>query len=240
MSSNYIFDHFHSRGYYIFKNSLPVFNVKKIEKNFFSIYSKILDTNVNKKNYSKIILNFEKLKKYDKLYLALKKFSSNSELLNFSKFFKKVLANIFKKNFKLISTGMAIGLNNSSRTAYNWHQEKPYYPNKKTIHFQFPLLRTCNKKNGTMSVLLGSNNEGHIRSTKNIKKSRKSINSFVPKDIKNYKKKYKEFFINMKKKDFVVFHENVIHRTNKNISPNIRLACIFRFEGDYEFNTKAS
>ena len=53
-----------------------------------------------------------------------------------------------------------------------------------------------------MSVLLGSNNEGHIRSTKNIKKSQKSVNSFVPKDIKNYKKKYKEFFINMKKKDF--------------------------------------
>ena len=240
MRSDYIYDQFHSRGYYIFKNSLPSFNVKKIENSFFSIYSKILGLEVNKKNYSKIILNFEKLKKFDELYLALKNFSSNKELLIFSKFFKKLLVNIFKKNFKLINTGMAIGINNSSRTAYNWHQEKPYYPNKKTIHFQFPLLRPCNKKNGTMSVLSGSNNEGYIRSTKNIKKNQKSINSLVPKNIKRYQKKYREFFINMKKRDFVVFHENAIHKTNKNISPNARLACIFRFEGDYGFNTKKS
>ena len=240
MRSNYIFDQFHTKGYYIFKNRLPVLNVKKVEKSFFSTYSKVLGCDVNKKNYSKIIFNFEKLKKFDELYFALKKFSSRKELLNFSKFFNKILTNIFKENFKLINTGMAIGLNNSMRTSYNWHQEKPYYPNKKTIHFQFPLLRPCNKKNGTMSVLSGSNKEGYICSTKNIKRSQKSVNSFVPKDIKKYKKKYREFFINMKKKDFVVFHENVIHRTNKNISPNTRFSCIFRFEGDYGFNIKKS
>jgi hypothetical protein len=240
MRSDYIFDQFHTKGYYIFKNRLPVLNVKKIEKSLFSTYSKVLDRDVNKKNYSKIIFNFEKLKKFDELYFALKKFSSSKELLNFSKFFNKILTNIFKKKFKLINAGMAIGMNNSSRIAYNWHQEKPYYINKKTVHFQFPLLRPCNKKNGTMSVLSGSNKEGYICSTKNIKRSQKSVNSFVPKDIKKYKKKYREFFINMKKKDFVVFHENVIHRTNKNISPNTRLACIFRFEGDYEFNIKKS
>jgi ectoine hydroxylase-related dioxygenase (phytanoyl-CoA dioxygenase family) len=240
MRKNYKFNNFHSKGYHIFRDCLPYLNVKKIEKIFFSIYSKVLGTEVNKKNYSKIILNFEKLKKFDELYLALKQFSSNTELLNFSKFFRKVLVNIFKKNFKLINTGMAIGLNNSMRTSYNWHQEKPYYPNKKTIHFQFPLLSPCNKKNGTMSVLIGSNNEGYISSTKNIKKSKKSVNSLVPQDIKNFKKKYKEFFINMKKKDFVLFHENIIHRTNKNTSPNIRLACILRFQGDYGFSIKKS
>jgi hypothetical protein len=41
----------------------------------------------------------------------------------------------------------------------------------------------------------------------------------------------------MKKRDFIVSHENAIHKTNKNISPNARLACIFRFEEDYGFNT---
>ena len=240
MRNRYIFDQFHSNGYYIFKNKLPVPNVKKIEKSFFSTYSKILGLEVNKKNYSKIIFNFEKLKKFDELYSALKKFSSSKELIIFSKFFKKILANIFKKNFKLINTGMAIGISNSSRTAYNWHQEKPYYLDKKTIHFQFPILRPCNKKNGTMSLLSGSNNEGYLSSTKSIKKNQKSVNSLVPKNLQRYKKKYREFFINMKKKDFVVFHENVIHRTNKNISPNTRLACILRFEGDYGFNIKKS
>ena len=88
MSKNYKFNNFHSNGYYIFKDCLPYLNVKKIEKIFFSIYSKVLGTEVNKKNYSKIILNFEKLKKFDELYSALKKFSSNKERL-------KVLAGLY-------------------------------------------------------------------------------------------------------------------------------------------------
>jgi hypothetical protein len=41
----------------------------------------------------------------------------------------------------------------------------------------------------------------------------------------------------MKKRDFIVSHVNAIHKTNKNISPNISLACIYRFEEDYGFNT---
>ena len=52
---------------------------------------------------------------------------------------------------------MAIGLNdNLKRISYDWHQEKPYYSDITTIHFQFPILNQCTKKNGTMSVLSGS------------------------------------------------------------------------------------
>ena len=110
--------------------------------------------------------------------------------------------------------------------------------NTKTIHFQFPLLSQCNKKNGTMSVLSGSNAEGYIKSVNNFQKHKKAVNSFIPTKINEFKKKYKETFINMNKKDFVLFHENVIHKTNKNRSSKIRLACIFRFKGDYEYNSK--
>ena len=238
INKNKFFKLFHLNGSCVIKNQLPNKNLKKIEKAFFSIYSKQLDTEINKNNYSRIITNFEKSKEFDKLYSALKKFSSTKELLSLNKFFKKKANEIFKKKFKLIGTGMAIGLNNSNRTAYKWHQEKPYYPIKKTVHFQFPLLAECNKINGTMSVLSGSNIEGFIQSVKNIKKHQKSVNSFVPTRIKKLKKKYKETFINMKKKDFVLFHENIIHRTNKNTSNKIRLACIFRYEGNYDHNLK--
>ena len=236
MKQNY--NKFHSNGHLIIRNNIPSINLKKIEKNFFSTYSKTLKIKVNKKNYSKIILDFEKEDKFDELYSAFKKFTSSKEFLSLSKFFQKKAKNIFKKNFKLINTGMAIGLNNSNRTAYKWHQEKPYYPNTKTIHFQFPLLSQCNKKNGTMSVLSGSNAEGYIKSVNNFQKHKKAVNSFIPTKINEFKKKYKETFINMNKKDFVLFHENVIHKTNKNRSSKIRLACIFRFKGDYEYNSK--
>lgn len=111
MRSDYIYDQFHSRGYCIFKNSLPSFNVKKIENSFFFTYSKILGLEVNKKNYSKIILNVEKLKKFYELYLALKNFPSNKELFIFYKFFKKILVNIFKKTKYLFKGYSGIGMN---------------------------------------------------------------------------------------------------------------------------------
>jgi ectoine hydroxylase-related dioxygenase (phytanoyl-CoA dioxygenase family) len=231
---------FQKNGYCVVKNKISNKILKKIEKTFFITYSKFLNTDVNKKNYSDIVSDFEKSSKFDELYTALKKFSSSKEMLSLNKFFKKISIGIFKKNFKLTGTGMAIGLNNSGRTAYRWHQEKPYYPKIKTIHFQFPIFTECNKKNGTMSVLSGSNKEGFIKSVKNIKQHKKSINSLVPNNMKKLQQKYKEKFIKMKRKDFVLFHENIIHKTNKNTSNAIRLACIFRYEGNYECSLKKS
>jgi len=231
---------FNTDGFCIIKNQIPKKKIKEMELSFFSIYSKFLKKKVNKKNYSKIISEYESFKRYDELYIALKKFSSSKKFLSFNNFFKTFLKKTFKKNFNLINTGMAIGLSNSQRTAYKWHQEKPYYPKKKTVHLQFPLIEKCKKQNGTMSVLVGSNKEGFIKSLNKIKKNKKSITSLVPKDIKKLKAKYKEQYICMNNRDFVLFHENIIHKTNQNISSKIRLACIYRYEGSYEYSSQKS
>ncbi len=79
-----------------------------------------------------------------------------------------------------------------------------------------------------MSVLSGSHNLGFIKKVDNHKLSKKSINSFVPKNIINIKKKYPEKFINMNLKDIVLFNENIIHRSNENISNKVRFAGIIR------------
>ena len=93
------------------------------------------------------------------------------------------------------------------------------------VKFFLPLR----KSNGTMSVLTGSHKIGFIKKVKNVKLSKKSINSFVPKNITALKKKYSEKFINMNLRDVVLFNENIIHKTNNNISNKIRFACIIRF-----------
>ncbi len=77
MRSDYVYDQFHSRFYYTFKNSVTSFKVKKKEIFFFTC-SKILGLEVNKKNYSK--------------------------------FFKKLLVNIFKKK-NLFKGYSGIGMN---------------------------------------------------------------------------------------------------------------------------------
>ncbi len=227
---NKFVENYHNNGFYIVKKKIPLKQQNELENLFFSIYSKKLKSNINRSNYSKKILEAEKNKNYDELYLAFQSYTKHKKYLKFSDFFLKFLKNKFRKKVKLINSGMAIGLNNSNRTSYKWHQEKPYYKSKKTIHIQFPLLSNCNKKNGTMSILKGSNKEGFLKNTINIKKGKKFVNSQVPKNIKHLIKKYKEVSIDMQRLDFTIFDENVLHKTNQNYSKKIRLASIYRFQ----------
>ena len=71
---------------------------------------------------------------------------------------------VLKNNYEPMKTGYAIGIKNSKRTSYDWHQEKSYYSKikKKTFHYQFPFFGKCSKSNGTMSVLEGSHTLGNI------------------------------------------------------------------------------
>ena len=81
-----------------------------------------------------------------------------------------------------------------------------------------------------MSVLKGSNKLGFIREVTNKKLSKKSINSYVPKDIKKIKKNLPEKFINMHLKDIVLFDENLIHKSNENRTKKVRFAGVVRLK----------
>ena len=221
---------FYSDGYVIIKDFLNNNEVKNFENFLLNVYSKQLKINLNKKNIHSIIKKYEEDEMYDQLYAALKKFGKTKPFSDVSKKFIKLCKLIFNKHYKLIGAGMAIGINGSKRTAYEWHQEKPYYKSLSTMHFQFPILNSCNKKNGTMSVLVGSNKLGFIKKVNNKKLSKKSINSFIPKNINKIKKQFSEKFINMNLKDIVIFSENILHKTNKNISNQVRFAGIVRLK----------
>jgi len=224
----------YSNGYIIIKDFLNNNEVKNFENFLLNTYSKQLKINLNKKNIHSIIKKFEEEGMYDQLYGALKKFTKTKPFRDVLKKFIKLCKLIFNKRYKPVRdnaiAGMAIGINGSKRTAYEWHQEKPYYKNLSTIHFQFPILNSCNKKNGTMSVLVGSNKLGFIKKIYNKKLSKKSINSLIPKDINKIKKQFSEKFINMNLKDIVIFSENILHKTNKNISNQVRFAGIVRLK----------
>jgi ectoine hydroxylase-related dioxygenase (phytanoyl-CoA dioxygenase family) len=179
-------------------------------------------------------------------FVVIKNFIKKNESNLFEKKLFKIYGNILKikinkknihsiisqheknKNYEFINSGVAIGIKKSKRTAYNWHQEKPYYKKINTLHFQFPILNPVNIKNGTMSVLKGSNKLGFLKEVSNIKLSKKSINSFVPKKINIFKKIYPEKYINLNLGDICIFDENLIHKTNKNITNKIRFAGIIR------------
>ena len=187
-NSRYYKNQFSKNGYVIIKNFFKKKEIDNFETFLLKVYSKNLNVKINKKNIHSIVLDYEKKRMYDPLYKALKEYSkslpfksTSAKLIKFSKL-------LFNNNYRHITSGMAIGVNNSKRTAYRWHQEKPYYKNVSTIHYQFPIFGPCKPNNGTMSVLAGSHKLGFIEKVKNIKFSKKSINSYIPSKIEFIKK----------------------------------------------------
>ena len=221
---------FDNDGYIILKNFLSGSELKKFEKSLFTIYSKNLKKKLNYLNIHKAVSDAEKNKNFDLLYTCLKKFITSRPYKNIKKKFSLFSQQMFKKKYKYLNSGMAIGIKGSKRTAYGWHQERAYYSIKNSIHFQFPIIINTRKSNGTMSVLRGSQKIGTINKVKNVKFSKKSINTYLPKNIINLKKKFKEIYINMNLGDVCMFSENIVHRTNKNYSNKVRFVPIIRLQ----------
>ena len=222
---------FNKKGYFIFKNFLSKKEKIDFSKILIKTYSNVLSKNLDEKTIHKIVSQYEKNLKYDELYKALTKFCKNPIYLKLSKRLVSLLKKIYKsKNFKVVNTGMAIGIKKSNRTSYKWHQEKPYYKNLDTIHFQFPVIGKCSVKNGTMSILEGSHKVGFQEKVSNIKKHRRAINSFIPKDIKKFQKYFKEKSVNLGERDLVMFNQYLIHKTNKNYSEKVRFAANIRLK----------
>ena len=227
---NSLINKYERNGFVILKNFITKKEINDFEKKLFLIYSNILKVEINKKNLHKIIISKEKNESYDQLYLCYKKYIVSKPYKDIQKKFSLFSRKIFKTNYNYLNSGMAIGIMSSKRTAYDWHQEQSYYNIKNTIHFQFPIISPATKINGTMSVLRSSHNLGEIKKTKNIKLTKKSINTFKPTNINSIKKNFKEIFITMKLGDVCMFSENIIHRTNKSYSKKLRLVPIIRLK----------
>ena len=81
-----------------------------------------------------------------------------------------------------------------------------------------------------MSILSGSHKLGFIKKIITSQQYKKSVYSYIPKDIRKIVKKFVEKSIIMKLKDIVVFDENVLHRSNKNLTNKIRFAGTVRYQ----------
>ena len=221
---------FDNNGFIVIKKFLSIAEIKQFEKSLLKIYSNITKKKLTHFNIHKAFIYDEKNKNFDLLYTYIKKFNISSPYKKIKKKFSNLSKQIFKNKYKYLNSGMAIGIKGSKRTAYDWHQEQSYYSVKNTIHFQFPIITKARKTNGTMSVLKGSQKAGPINKVKNIKLSKKSINTFLPKNINNLKKIFKEVYINMDLGDVCMFSENIVHKTNKSYSNKVRFVPIIRLQ----------
>ena len=221
---------YYSKGYVVIKNVLNRRDLNECKKQTILSYNKILDKNINYKNIHKLLTEYENKKEWDKMYDAFNNVRNSKAFLKISKKLETLTKKFFNIKAKKLTCGYAIGIKNSKRTSYNWHQEKTYYSNikKKTFHYQFPFFGKCNKSNGTMSVLEGSHTLGEILDYSYNRKYKKGVYSYIPRDIKLMKKYFKERYLNMDLGDVCIFHENIVHRSNLNKTNKIRFAGINR------------
>ena len=221
---------YYSRGYVIIKNALNRSDLNECKKQILVSYKKILDKNINYKNIHKLLTEYENKKEWDKMYDAFNNARNSKAFLKISKKLETLTKKFFNIKAKKLTCGYAIGIKNSKRTSYNWHQEKTYYSNikKKTFHYQFPFFGKCNKSNGTMSVLEGSHTLGEILDYSYNRKYKKGVYSYIPRDIKLMKKYFKEKYLTMDLGDVCIFHENIVHRSNLNKTNKVRFSGINR------------
>lgn len=221
---------YYSKGFVILKNVLRKKDLDECKKQILNSYKKIFNKELNYKNIHNFLTECENNKEWDKMYVAFKDVCKSKSFLNIAKKLEVLSSKFFNTRTKLITTGYAIGIKNSKRTSYDWHQEKTYYSKikQKTFHYQFPFFEKCYKSNGTMSVLEGSHALGEILNYSYNRKFKKGVYSYIPKDIELIKKYFREKFLNMDLGDICIFHENIIHKSNINKTNKIRFAGIIR------------
>jgi ectoine hydroxylase-related dioxygenase (phytanoyl-CoA dioxygenase family) len=221
---------YYFKGYVVLKGVLSKKDLNECKKQLLKSYKKIFDKELNYKNIHKFLIKCENNKDWDKMYLAFQEVRKSKSFVKISKKLEELSKNFFNVKTKTITKGYAVGIKNSIRTNYDWHQEKSYYSkiDKKTFHYQFPFFGKCHKPNGTMSVLEGSHSLGEISNYTYNRKFKKGVYSYIPNDIKLMKKYFKEKFLNMDMGDVCIFHEHITHRSNINKTNKVRFAGIIR------------
>jgi len=138
-----------------------------------------------------------------------------------------------KRNSILID-GPALFVNrpNTERLLYKWHSEAHYYPKRRRfLNIWFPLFDDKSKTNGTMSFrerthlrdFPFSDYQGYNKDTQN--KSNYFIQYEIP---ENLVKDYKEHLCEVNRGDLIVFHQNLVHRSNQNTSKRYSVAAVAR------------
>jgi len=136
-----------------------------------------------------------------------------------------------------ISSGILLGIPNDKRLVYDFHQESSYMKGFSDIfNIHFPILRTSSIENGTMSVLSGSHKLGHLDYDKK-RFSENSYTNLTPKDILKIQDSYTEQHCYLEVGDVIIFHKDLIHKSNNNLSELTRPVGVHRLtsssEGDW-------
>lgn len=128
-----------------------------------------------------------------------------------------------------IGSGFLLSVAKDKRLVYDFHQESNYMKGFRDIfNVHYPLFRTSTTHNGTMSVLPGSHHYGTL-SFKKKRISKDSYTDLIPTNIDQITEELPELHCYLELGDVVIFHKDLIHKSNYNASSLCRPVGVSRF-----------
>lgn len=222
---------FLDNGYVSIKSAIPLNLVTELSHQIESVF--LSNDKSNSKNYDEAVISLDKNSK-DLLYkthiAATKVMALNKIAAHLSKYVHVIGDPTLP--ILNIDTTFLLGIPRDGRLIYDFHQESNYMRNFSSIYnFHFPIFRQSTVNNGTMSALKSSHNVGRL----DYMKSRISDNSYtdlIPKNIDALAKEYLEIHFELNPGDCLIFHQDLIHKSNFNNSEKCRSAGVLRLTQD--------
>jgi ectoine hydroxylase-related dioxygenase (phytanoyl-CoA dioxygenase family) len=192
----------------------------------------------DKSDFEKFSALYEMMEIADKEALyQVQKFLTSSQGARsiFDERFMSLLTELLRSSANaVLLDGPALFVNRprTDRLLYKWHSEAHYYPKRRRFYnIWFPLFSDKNVGNGTMSFKTKS----HLVDLPFAdyqgfdKGSEGQSNYFIQYEIpSNLLSSFSEYFCEVPRTSLIIFHKNLVHRSNQNISDEYSVAVVAR------------
>ena len=217
---------FEANGYVSIKNLIPHNLLNNLQDDLIFVFKEF---GLKKFPYDSGIIALDKKNKEQlhQLHIATSKLTSFSAL---TKIFTDAIKKIGDADKPVIeiASGYLLGIPKDNRLIYDFHQESNYMKGFNDIfNIHYPIFRTSDQSNGTMSILPRTHKLGTLLFTKD-RSSSDSYTNLIPTNINILKKEYEEISCVLELGDCVIFHKDLIHKSNFNASDLCRSVGISR------------
>ena len=215
-------------GYITIKNIIPSLLISDIQNELINIFSPFAIDKTSPVDSAIIKLDkSDKAKLYELHTAASKVTSFKAVSVHLSKIIKKLSGS--EAPVLEIAAGFLLSIPKDKRLVYDYHQESNFMKGFEDIfNVHYPLFRTSTPENGTMSILPSSQNYGTLTFEKK-RISQDSYTDLVPSGIEAITSKLPELHCQLDLGDCVIFHKDLIHKSNFNNSNLCRPVGVSRF-----------
>ena len=219
---------YQSFGYVIIKNIITGDLISEIQSDLTEIF---LPFSRDKKNPVDSAITWLDKNDRPKLYeihvAAMKAISFKSVSVHLSKVIKKLSGS--QAPVLEMAAGFLLGIPKDKRLVFDFHQEANYMKGfDETFNIHYPIFRASTTDNGTMSILPSSQKYGTLAYDKK-QASHDSYPDLIPANIEEITSKLPELHCHLELGDCVIFHKDLIHKSNFNNSSLCRPVGVARF-----------